>query len=177
MHTEVMLDLETLGNRPGSVIVAIGAVKFGTGEIYDSFYQRVDAESCVAAGLTMEVQTIMWWLKQSDEARNEITLPGEPLRAALEKFASWLADPDAYVWGNGCSFDNAVLAAAYDQLRLPRPWRFSRDRCYRTASGLWPNVPFERLGTHHNALEDARTQANHLMKIQALRAQEAAAVP
>ena len=45
-----MLDLETLGNKPGSVIVAIGAVKFGGGEIIDSFYERVDAESCVNLG-------------------------------------------------------------------------------------------------------------------------------
>ena len=33
-----MLDLETLGNKPGSVIVAIGAVKFGNDEILDRFY-------------------------------------------------------------------------------------------------------------------------------------------
>jgi DNA polymerase III epsilon subunit-like protein len=35
-----MLDLETLGQKPGSVIVAIGVVKFGNGKIIDSFYGR-----------------------------------------------------------------------------------------------------------------------------------------
>lgn len=62
--TNIMLDLETLGNRSGAVIVAIGAVEFHGGEIIKEFYQRVDAESCVALGLKMDVSTVMWWLGQ-----------------------------------------------------------------------------------------------------------------
>jgi DNA polymerase III epsilon subunit-like protein len=43
MTTQIMLDLETLGKSAGSVIVAIGAVKFWGGLILDSFHARVDA--------------------------------------------------------------------------------------------------------------------------------------
>jgi len=38
MKTQIMLDIETLGTRPGSVITSIGAVKFGGGEITSDFY-------------------------------------------------------------------------------------------------------------------------------------------
>ena len=41
MKTQIMLDLETLGTKPDSVIVSIGAVKFSPTEIYDSFYEHV----------------------------------------------------------------------------------------------------------------------------------------
>lgn len=161
-----MLDLETLGNKPGSVIVAIGAVKFGGGEILDSFYERVDAESCEAIGLQMDVSTVLWWMKQSDAARNEITQPGGKLSEVLMRFSSWLKDPDVEVWGNGASFDNVLLSDAYDRARLPRPWKYYNDRCYRTVKSLRPDVPLPRTGTHHNALDDAKSQALHLMQIQ-----------
>ena len=95
-----MLDLETLGNKPGSVIVAIGAAKFGNGEILDSFYERVDAESCVSLGLRMDVPTVMWWLQQNDAARHEITQPGGKLPEVLMRFSAWVHDLNAEVWGN-----------------------------------------------------------------------------
>lgn len=155
-----MLDLETLGNQPGSVIVALGAVKFDHQEILDSFYERVDAQSCVALGLRLDV---LWWLKQSDAARHEITQPGCPIAEVLRRFAAWVNDPDAAVWGNGASFDNVLLTAAYDLAGLPRPWKYYHDRCYRTVRALHPEVPLVREGTLHHALADATAQARHLM--------------
>ena len=172
-----MLDLETLGNKPGSVIVAIGAVKFNGGEITSSFYERVDPESCVAAGLQMDSSTVMWWLQQSEQARLEITKPGKSLKETLSAFASWIASGDAEVWGNGAAFDNVVLAAAYDRAGIERPWKFWNDRCYRTMRSLHPEVPMERAGTHHNALDDAESQARHLMAILGLNDQDHGHLP
>ena len=165
MKTKIMLDLETLGNKPGSVIVAIGAVKFGNGEILDSFYARVDAQSCLDLGLRMDVSTVMWWMHQNDAARNEITRPGENLSEVLLRFSSWVDDSDAEVWGNGASFDNVLLSDAYDRAQLPRPWKYYNDRCYRTVKNLHTEVLMARDGTHHNALDDAKSQAKHLMEL------------
>lgn len=165
MKTQVMLDLETLGNKPGAVIVAIGAVKFGGGEILDEFYRRIDPQSCVASGLAMDVSTVLWWLKQSDAARLEIVEPGELLGQALLDFRRWLDTQDAEIWGNGAAFDNVLLAAAYDAAGITVPWKFWNDRCYRTIKNLHHEVPLPREGTHHHALDDARSQARHLMAI------------
>jgi hypothetical protein len=165
MKTQIMLDLETLGNRSLSVIVAIGAVKFGGGKILAEFYERVDAQSCIDVGLRIDVSTVFWWLKQNDAARAEICKPGLKVKDALLRFTEFVADPDAEIWGNGASFDNVLLSDAYDRTRLPRPWKYFNDRCYRTIKALHPDIPMRRTGVHHNALHDAKSQAEHLMEI------------
>ncbi len=160
-----MTDLETLGNKPGSVIVALGAVKFNLDGVYETFYERVDAQSCVALGLQIDVSTVMWWMKQSDAARQEITKAGSALPGVLVRFTQWVGLAEAEMWGNGASFDNVLLADAYERAMLPRPWKYFNDRCYRTMKAMRPDVPMQRTGTAHNALDDARSQAEHLITI------------
>lgn len=173
----VMADLETMGTAPGSAIVSIGAVKFGINGITDKFYERICLKSCMDAGLTIDPDTIKWWLKQSDEAREELTKPdGEMIHVALMKFTQWInltPSPSVELWGCGANFDNALLGAAYDLLRMPKPWKFWNDRCYRTVKALHPEHPMQkRTGTHHNALDDAISQAEHLITLPSFRAME-----
>lgn len=164
--TRIMLDLESLGNKPGSVIVAIGAVKFDETGILDSFYERVDAQSCVAAGLKMDVSTVLWWMQQEEVARLEITKPGVHLNVALSLFSKWYGDnASVEVWGNGATFDNVLLNDAYNAVQLERPWSYRADRCYRTVKALRPDIPAPKVGTLHNALDDAKLQALHLIEI------------
>lgn len=162
----VMLDLETLGNKPGCVIVAIGAVRFGGGHLFEEFYMRVCAKDAAGEGLKLDVETVLWWMKQSDAARAELNRPGEYLTTALQEFDRF-CEPvkDAIVWGNGSDFDNAILAAAYDVVGYEVPWKFWNNRCYRTLKNLRPEIALERMGTAHNALEDAKSQALHLMRM------------
>ncbi len=171
MNTDnnVMIDLETFGTQPGSVIKAIGAVAFNTAHgIYDSFYERINVQSCLDAGLTIDWNTIEWWMTQPDEARSEMVKPGELLSDVLWSFSAWVTKfrTTVGVWGNGASFDNSLLCVAYD--KIPNsflPWKYSEDRCYRTMKNMFPAITHERTGTHHNALDDARYQAEHLIKI------------
>ncbi len=171
MTKQVMLDLETMGNRPTSAIVAIGACVFDveTGEIGGRFYNTVDLESSMAAGLTVDGGTIIWWLKQGDRAREAITgAEARPLEQVLADFRSWLLEnmPNGGgIWGNGSDFDNATLANAYRATGWPAPWPFWQNRCYRTLKNLAPHIKLVREGTYHNALDDAVSQAKHLMQI------------
>lgn len=165
----IMLDLETLGNKPGAVIVAIGAVRFGGGELGNEFYVRVDAQSCVHAGLKLDVSTVLWWMKQSAEARAELLQEGSELAAALCAFTEYAMSAsvkdNTILWGNGSDFDNALLLAAYEACQLIPPWKFYNNRCYRTVKNLHPEIKLTRTGTAHNALDDAKSQALHLMQM------------
>lgn len=58
-----------------------------------------------------------------------------------------------------------MLASAYRRDGSKTPWRYTNDRCYRTIKSLYPHIPMERTGTHHNAADDAASQAAHLIAI------------
>lgn len=160
-----MIDLETLGKTPGSIVVALGAVKFGPEGLGETFYSRIDAASCERLGMRMDVSTVEWWLKQEDEARQEIVKPGRPVEEVLNHYAYWMGSQNLAVWGNGATFDNVILADAYRRAGIALPWNFWNDRCYRTLKALRDDVKIERTGTHHNALDDARSQAEHAVRI------------
>lgn len=160
----VMIDLETGDTASTAAIVSIGAVVFAGPHAGPTFYQAVDITSSSAAGLTISDGTMAWWAKQSEQARAVFTDPDRlPLTAALGELAAFLGLPDVRIWGNGASFDNAILANAYNRIGAPLPWKFWNDRCYRTvAAGI--QARREQMGTHHNALDDAISQAEHLLQ-------------
>ena len=162
----VMIDLETLGTRPGDTILSIGAVKFDHTGLGEEIHLTIDAESCKAVGLRAQKSTLEWWAKQSPEARKAAFSGELSLEAALLKLTMWMPPLDiAVVWGNGANFDNALLAAAYRAQKLDTPWQFWNDRCYRTVMNLFPQAKAARVGTHHNALDDAKTQALRLIEV------------
>lgn len=164
----VMVDLETLGTVPGSIILSIGAVGFGPKKEHGStFYEKISIESCQKHGLTFDADTLVWWMQQRIEAKAEAFSGALPLPVVLRDFSEFLGSDakDVEIWGNGASFDIALLAAAYRAAEIPVPWKFWNERCYRTMKSLYPEVPCERTGTHHNALDDAMTQARHLAQI------------
>jgi hypothetical protein len=165
----IMLDLETMGTSPDAAIIAIGAVSFNDDQITSRFYEVIDLDSCVDAGGIMEASTVLWWLVQSDAARNAITEPGVSLLTALQHFNQWCMSigdkDDLQVWGNGSDFDNVLLNATYRRMGMALPWYYYNNRCYRTLKSLYPEIKIRRDGIKHNALNDAENQANHLMDI------------
>jgi hypothetical protein len=165
VKNHVMVDIETLGTRPGDVILSIGAVKFSVADgITDKFYTTISVTSSKDAGLRAQKSTLEWWEKQSPEARTAAFKGEYPLDAALAMFTEWLPPADtAVIWGNGANFDNTLLAAAYRAVKAEVPWKFWNDRCYRTVSSMFMRTRVERVGTYHNALDDAATQALRLI--------------
>lgn len=158
---DLMIDIETLGNRPGSVILSIGAVAFDaeTGEIGEEFYAAIDPSSASAAGLTTDISTMIWWMKQSPEARDAAFSGDRLIDLALGDFGDFARRVDpTRVWAKPPSFDLVLLEAALKACSVPVPWHFRTHRDCRTifdlTGTLQPNV-----GTAHNALDDAKSQA------------------
>jgi len=167
--THIMVDLETMGTSNNAAIIAIGAVIFNEKNILDYFYQNIDLASSVERGLKMDPGTVTWWLEQDVKARAALREDRQPLPVVLDNLSRWAAKDrdisEIELWGNGAAFDNVILRNAYKACGLIPFWLFRGDRCFRTIKALYPGVPMDRIGTHHNALDDAKTQALHLIKI------------
>ncbi|HCQ7057974.1 TPA: 3'-5' exoribonuclease [Klebsiella oxytoca] len=179
-YVHVMVDLETMGKKNNAPIVAIGAVVFDpvTCSIGESFYKVVCLESSVNWGAVIDPSTVIWWLKQSSEARSAIVNDDAiPLQDALLQFREFVSDnvaggsKKAQVWGNGASFDNSILRSSYDCIAEDYPWEYWNDRDVRTMVELGQaisfdpktTIPFE--GSRHNALADAIHQARYVSAI------------
>ena len=157
-----MIDLETLDIKPTAAIISIGAVAFDRNGLGNSFYSIVDGNTSTAAGMTISQDTINWWKNQSEEAQSIFHSPDKTtIQNALTAFGQWLPH-NCKLWGNGAAFDNAVLSNAYSVCGMGQPWRFWNDRCYRTLSSFTKNKRVQS-GTHHNALDDAKSQAQHMI--------------
>ena len=167
MQMHIMVDLETLGTNSNAPIISIGAVAFNMKEIVSEFYANVDFDSAVKMG-DVDGSTVAFWFKQEKEAREKFFDGAQmSLFEALSKFYDFVNSIDSLegVWGNGASFDNTILVNAFTKSGMNSPWPFWKDRCYRTLKNEFPEVPFSRVGVHHNALDDAKSQATHLIEI------------
>ncbi|WP_284990836.1 exonuclease [Escherichia coli] len=173
----LMIDLETMGTNTNAPIVVIGAVFFDpqTGEIGPVFYIVVSLTDAMNTGAVPDGGTIEWWLKQSSEARAAILTDQVKLKDALSRFREFINEYSdekfVQVWGNGATFDNAILRTSYERLDIPCPWRYYNDRDVRTIVELGKTIDFDARtvipfeGVRHNALDDARYQAKYVSAI------------
>ncbi|EJT2546338.1 3'-5' exoribonuclease [Escherichia coli] len=170
----LMIDLETMGTNTNAPIVVIGAVFFDpqTGEIGPVFYIVISLTDAMNTGAVPDGGTIEWWLKQSSEARAAILTDQVKLKDALSQFRKFINEYSdekfVQVWGNGATFDNAILRTSYERLDIPCPWRYHNDRDVRTIVELGKTIDFDARtvipfeGVRHNALDDARHQAKYV---------------
>lgn len=173
LYPDCMVDIESMSLRPNAAIVSIGAVGFNfvTLDIGPKFYINISLESCQDAGLYIDADTVLWWMKQSDDARKALLRNPQDLTLGLTEFAMWLRDNctpsnSVRMWANSPAFDLVIVGNAYHVTGQERPWNFRNECDYRTVRTLYPNVESDvGTGTHHNALDDALWQTEHLLKI------------
>jgi DNA polymerase III epsilon subunit-like protein len=169
--TDVMIDIETLSTQSNALILTIGAVKFNrTTELpslenCETFYKRINIESCKVLGMHIDPSTENWWSIQDKKTRYEaIENPDRyPIKDVLKEFSKWYKG-SKYIWGHGDDFDCVILTNAYKACKMKVPWQFWNTRDTRTIfdiAGIHVNdVPVTEA---HHALHDAYRQVKCLI--------------
>lgn len=165
----IMIDIETLGLEPRSVIGSIAAVPFATAFPIDSFYEKASVASSLHIGCKVSESTRDWWSKQSQELYEEAFGGVEDIQQVIRHLTGYIKSlpGEPQVWANGAAFDIPLLEAVYDLCALTVPWKYSNVRCYRTLKELYPHIKAVTIpgATKHNALADAMYQARHAERI------------
>lgn len=164
----IMLDLETLGRRPGCPLLQIGAAD----SLGYSFLETVDVtDQLLNYPVEIDPDTQRWWRQDApQEARDQVSrLPKAPLRWCLRRFGEWyhsMLGQEKELWCLGASFDFPILEHAYHLAGVPVPWHYRELRCARTVFQLakaqgWQR-PQREGGTAHTAMADAVNQMDDL---------------
>lgn len=179
----IMIDTETLGRTPGSVVRSVAAVEFDpqTGETGRQKVWKIDLTDSIRYGFKVEASTLKWWMMQSDEARREFVEGAEtPLEDFLEDFMQFIAATDEgndfTLWCLQLDFDVAMLRSMYSWYNLNvyrcdeevLPWNFRKVRDVRPymdaldSAGLLP----PKVADRHTPLADCLAQINcvHLVE-------------
>lgn len=164
---DIMVDLETWGQRPGCSLRSIGAVVFslsGDPPVVrgaDHFYRNIDRADCKALGLREEQGTVDWWARQDKAAQDALLADPKPLAEVVRDFDLWWRGLRAVrVWAQGSNFDPGLWETACRVVGREAPWKFYDTRDTRTLYDVARFDPrtLRRAGTYHNALDDCRYQ-------------------
>ena len=166
----LMIDIETMGNKPYSAILSIAAVEFDmqTGKTGRTFNQHINLQSCFDIGLNVNADTVMWWLEQSEKAKKMILQSDKiHIAEALQNFSNFLGSSTYHMWGNSASFDLGLLSNAYEKINLQTPWDFWNERCLRTLVFIDPLVKQNHVfeGVQHDGVTDCLNQIAYASKI------------
>jgi hypothetical protein len=158
MTSHTMLDIETLGTRPGAVILSVAFVSFA--DEARSVQVNLTMADQQALGMEIDPATAAWWQTQSPEAWAAATVNPVPIAAALPYFATWLqwatAGQDALIWCHGATFDAPLLGELYRRAGMEPPWKFWNIRDTRTLYDLaGVDVRQYAVPPPHVALNDA----------------------
>lgn len=163
---ELMIDFETLGTGPNTIVISVGAYFFDldTGKLGPSFYMAFDIEDQMKKGRTFTPETLKWWMSQSGAAKKVFHEEAKPTKVVLETFVKWCKanamKSKLKPWGNGAHFDISIMESLLSDFELECPWLFYNVMDVRTLRRfLANNAKVEKKGTNHNALDDAKSQA------------------
>ena len=158
--THVMLDIETMGTRPGAIITSVAFVRF-TDEAHCAINLSVPEQQSL--GMEADPATMEWWAKQDPVAWELATRNPLSLHPAANYLAEWLAwvrgDSDLLLWCHGATFDAPLLGELYRRLGIVSPWQFWAVRDTRTLYDL-AGVDLKAFAVPppHVALNDAIAQ-------------------
>lgn len=132
----VMIDLETLGVRTTSIIIAIAAVVFKDDTPVEVYSVNVAVAGQEDAGLTRDQSTLDFWDKpENREVFKTFAINAIPLYTTLVDLAATirLYQLDQF-WAKGPDFDLRILENAYRALHLESeiPWKHYQMRDVRT---------------------------------------------
>lgn len=140
----MMVDIETLGTSPESIILEISVILFDLENPLDwtPLTLKLDQGEQSIAGRTTERATLDWWAKIIEETReanfkDSIAMEdlvynrfqGVPAKFAHDNLKRYISRVDGYIWCKGAAFDFPIIKSYFTSMGLSDP--FSENYMFR----------------------------------------------
>lgn len=172
MINELMIDIETTGQKPGCKVLTLGAFGFDRNGNPVEFYRRFDTAKLASDGFTDDPNTLDWWHGPSSEAYAEAFGGSTDPKEGICEFKTWFYEnfetahgSSFRVWSCGIDFDFPILAEFFRIYGYSFPWKFWQQYDYRTIKNVFARIKESEKNTgKHTALEDAKAQMRGLRR-------------
>lgn len=173
----LMLDIETLGRRPGYGIMSIGGSVFNSandlkiiGNPDNHFYRVLSTFDLTNHGFQTDSATLKWWREKEiwKTLSVQVANSNEGARKVCEDFAHFIttqAKPDK-IWANSPSFDIEMVRFMFRKMNVAFPMNYQNEMDFRTLMELTypvrenrPQRIFTGMNVEHHALGDAIEQS------------------
>lgn len=170
MRRHYMLDIETLGTKPGCVVLEYALRHFLNEDEDSGKYSvasagttdvRIDVDAQVKAGAVIEFDTLKWWLN-TDPLRLQNIINDEYTQTPSFA-AKWLQDSFYWqsitIWARDPDFDCTIMEDFYSRFGTPgkRIWHFANKRSHRTLMDL-AGIKHVPAKDAHSAVADVDAQ-------------------
>jgi len=161
---DIMLDIETFGNKSNALIVQVAMQYFNrnTGQLGNSMYVNIDVEDSLSKGFDMDTETLDFWAQQPKEIFESLQVnPVKCDEAAkmIKKFIKF----GSKIWCHA-TFDAPIVGNYFNKLNIKLPWGYKNVRDIRTLvelSGIDLDKYNWEEGKTHNAMDDVRFQIKY----------------
>lgn len=178
-YTDLMIDIETLGRRPGCAIIQIAAVPFNinTGEVSKNTFKmsiNLDHQLKSGKGFTYCKNTYKWWKGTNKSLFSQLSKSKTTYNQVGQKFQEWFNsledDQNIRVWGNSNRFDIGIIEGWYLKAigqKFNPFWNTWLERDVRTIASLDPTIKTKTkfIGTKHDAINDCKHQIKYCREI------------
>jgi len=173
-----MLDIETLGPGPGSVIASLALVPFNLNGkplvSHDPLLLNYNIGEQLALGYAIDQNTIEWWMKNEHRARMDafagstyfetgVLYLANYMRSITEQFATYR------LWATSAKLDYGCISYTWAKQGVPYPFDHRSEHCARTVRNLTkmliPNYKLDAdKGRNHDAFQDCMVQIGQLQE-------------
>lgn len=175
-NNHLMLDIETASSRNDAVVLTVGVLRFDPyGDASGDYANHWVIPFSDNKGGHIDLDTIKWWMEQTDEARKAAWLdtrgvaPTSPTSEAPFWNIVEMLNTAEHIWANDPDFDCTVMRSFMERNSVQWRW-YRKHRSLRTLKAMF-DIPFiEPIGTAHNALDDCRYQAEQVRAVYQRRA-------
>lgn len=174
MKVGIMKDIESLDLGPKSVVTQLAFVAFDMDDPEDQFRvvsEYLPIQPQIFLGRTINADTVIWWMNQSEEARagfkqntgNDMDELTSLVNSFNRKLSQVIEGADDYeIWARGPQFDIVNIETLFGDCGEQVPWKYDRVRDLRTLMKLAGVAtadvirPADQID--HVALDDCRYQ-------------------